>query len=238
MTESTALTIQRHRPGRGSLPQITWSRRPARLRPDLRPYCRVVGQGTRIRRRIRRPFRPFFQLNNSSVAQLGRAGPGRRPAGVRLVRGGAEPPARRSRGPTGLAVDHRRGVGSAVRGVWDERALAGGRLPGGRSVHQELAFHAFTAGNLEFANGWVAMGNFAVCVRVGDRRGQTHPRWLGWAAIVSGIGLVVSRAFYTTGLWLAPYALFWFVLIVLSIRLVRVGRVRVGSADRGAKTVA
>jgi hypothetical protein len=76
-------------------------------------------------------------------------------------------------------------------------------------------------GNLEFANGWVAMGRFALCAGWAFIHIRLAPRWLGWLAVAGGVGLVLSRASWTSAIWLLPYALFWLWVIIISVRLQR-----------------
>ena len=87
-----------------------------------------------------------------------------------------------------------------------------------------LALYAFDEGNLTFANAWVAMGSCALCVGWVVLRTRWAPRWLGWAAVVSGVGLVLCRFVWTSSLWFLPYAVFWIWAIALSVRLLRVSR--------------
>jgi hypothetical protein len=46
-------------------------------------------------------------------------------------------------------------------------------------------------------------------------------RWTGWWIVVAGIGLVVARFAWTSGVWGVGYALFWLWIIVICIRLIR-----------------
>jgi hypothetical protein len=85
-----------------------------------------------------------------------------------------------------------------------------------------LAAYAFDVGNLGFANVWVAMGSFAVAAGWVVLSTRMLGRWLGWWALVAGAGLVVSRFLPTSELWLAPYALFWIWMVVVSVQLLRV----------------
>jgi hypothetical protein len=95
----------------------------------------------------------------------------------------------------------------------------------------ELALYAFDEGNLTFANSWVAMGSFAVCVGWVVLRTRWAPRWLGWVALVSGVGLVLVRFAWSGELWFVPYALFWLWVIGLSIHLLRTARRGVATTD-------
>jgi hypothetical protein len=76
-------------------------------------------------------------------------------------------------------------------------------------IDPQIARYAFDEGNLSFANGWVALGSFALCAGWVVTSTRTLPRWLGWWAIASGIGMALSRAIWTSELWLLPYAAFW-----------------------------
>jgi hypothetical protein len=46
-------------------------------------------------------------------------------------------------------------------------------------------------------------------------------RWLGWWGIASGLGLVLARFFWTSVIWLLPYATFWIWMIIMCVQLVR-----------------
>jgi hypothetical protein len=102
---------------------------------------------------------------------------------------------------------------------------------GAADLDLAVASYAFDAGNLGFANVWLAMGSFAVCCGwliistrlVGCR--------LGWWAIASGLGLVVSRFFWTSGLWYLPYFAFWIWVIIICVRLVWRPRTILDSAN-------
>ncbi len=88
-------------------------------------------------------------------------------------------------------------------------------------VPAQLARYAFDQGNLSFANGWVALGSFAVCSGWVIASTGLFPRWLGWSAIVSGVGLVLSRAAWTSEIWLLPYGVFWLWVVTMSFGLLR-----------------
>ena len=87
-----------------------------------------------------------------------------------------------------------------------------------------LAAYAFDVGNLGFANVWVAMGSFAVATGWVVLSTRVLGRWLGWWAVVAGVGLVLARFVWTSQVWLVPYFLFWIWVIVVSVQLIR-GRV-------------
>jgi Domain of unknown function (DUF4386) len=90
-----------------------------------------------------------------------------------------------------------------------------------QTLTPELAAYAFDVGNLGFANGWVAMGSFLLCAGWAMIRTRLAPRWFGWLAVAGGVGLVLSRAMWTSPIWLLPYALFWLWVIIISVRLLR-----------------
>jgi hypothetical protein len=91
-------------------------------------------------------------------------------------------------------------------------------------VDPQIARYAFDMGNLGFANAWVALAGFLAAagwIMVGM---PSLPSWLGWVAIVAAFGFLLGRAFWTTSVWLIPYAVFWIWVVALSIYLFR-GRV-------------
>jgi hypothetical protein len=96
---------------------------------------------------------------------------------------------------------------------------------GGAEIDPGLASYAFDAGNLGFANVWLAMGSFAVACGWVVLATRAFGLLLGWWAIVTGAGLAVARFFWTTGAWYAPYFLFWIWAVIVSIQLIR-GRIR------------
>lgn len=102
---------------------------------------------------------------------------------------------------------------------WDAAAY------GGMDIDPGLASYAFDAGNLGFANAWLAMGSFAVASGWVVLATRAFGRVLGWWAVVAGLGLMWARFVWTSQLWLAPYFGFWTWVIVVSIQLIR-GRLR------------
>ena|GEM_PF-959421 len=107
-------------------------------------------------------------------------------------------------------------------------------------IDPQVARYAFDLGNATFANAWVPLGSFAatagwVIISTGVVR-----RWLGWWALVSGVGLVLVRGVWTSQIWLLPYLLFWVWVIVLSVLLV-MGRVQwpaeLASSARSGETL-
>jgi hypothetical protein len=85
----------------------------------------------------------------------------------------------------------------------------------------QIARYAFDEGNVAFANGWVALGSFAFCCGWIITSTGFLPRWLGWLAIASGVGLALSRISWTNQIWLLPYAMFWLWVIIVAILLFR-----------------
>jgi Domain of unknown function (DUF4386) len=84
-----------------------------------------------------------------------------------------------------------------------------------------LARFAFDVDNLSFASGWVALGSFAAACGWMIVTTRCLPAWLGWWALVSGVGLALCRAVWTSEIWLPPYALFWLWQITVSVLLLR-----------------
>lgn len=84
-----------------------------------------------------------------------------------------------------------------------------------------LALFAFDAGNIGFANAWLALGSFAAAsgwVIVHTR--MLSPA-LGWMAVASAAGFLTARFVWTSGFWFAPYALFWIWVVAVCIALLR-----------------
>jgi len=95
----------------------------------------------------------------------------------------------------------------------------------------QIARYAFDESQVAFANARVALGSFAVCCGWVVASTGFLPRWLGWVAIVAGVGFVLSRISWTSGIWLLPYAVFWLWVIIVAILLLR-RNIR-GVADSG-----
>jgi hypothetical protein len=85
----------------------------------------------------------------------------------------------------------------------------------------QIARYAFDEGQVAFANARVALGSFAVCCGWVIVSTGFLPRWLGWLAIASGVGLVLSRISWTSYIFLLPYGLFWLWVLVAAGLLVR-----------------
>jgi hypothetical protein len=88
-------------------------------------------------------------------------------------------------------------------------------------IDQQYAMLAFDLGNLGFANSWVVLGGFAVAAGWAMVVARSLPSWLGWVAVVAGVGLIAARAVWTSSFWLAPYSLFWLWLIAVCVVLFR-----------------
>jgi hypothetical protein len=116
------------------------------------------------------------------------------------------------------------GVVSVVSGQiasWDAAAYRSD------DIDPQVARYAFDLGNLSFANGWVATGAVALCAGLIFLSARELPNWLGWWAVVAGVGQVVGRAFWTNDLAFIGFTVFWVWVAVLSVMLVR-GRLAVG----------
>src|SRR5262245_9064343 len=85
----------------------------------------------------------------------------------------------------------------------------------------QIARYAFDESQAAFANARVALGSFAVCCGWIIASTGYLPRWLGWLAIASGVGLALSRISWTSPIWLLPYAMFWLWVIIVAILLLR-----------------
>ena len=112
------------------------------------------------------------------------------------------------------------GVLVAAYGVldasWDAAAHRG------TDLDPAIAAYAFDVGNLGFANAWLAVASFAVSCGWVTLSTGVLPRWTGWCATASGIGLVVARfLWYVEAVWLPPYAVFWLWVVVTCVQLVR-----------------
>jgi len=89
-------------------------------------------------------------------------------------------------------------------------------------IDAQIAMYAFEEGQASFANARVALGSFAVCCGLIITSTRFLPRWLGWAAIAIGAGLVLTRISWTNPIWLLPYLTFWlWVLAVAVVLLLR-----------------
>jgi hypothetical protein len=68
----------------------------------------------------------------------------------------------------------------------------------------QIARYAFDDSQAAFANARVALGSFAVCCGWVIVSTRFLPRWVGWWAVVSGAGLVLTRISWTNPIWLLP----------------------------------
>ncbi|HJY45914.1 MAG TPA: hypothetical protein VJ301_14940 [Propionibacteriaceae bacterium] len=91
----------------------------------------------------------------------------------------------------------------------------------GADLDPAVAGYAFAVGSVGFANAWLALASFAVCAGWVVVATGIFGRWLGWWAIISGLGLALSRFFWTSEIWLLPYGLFWVWMIIVCVRLLR-----------------
>jgi hypothetical protein len=85
----------------------------------------------------------------------------------------------------------------------------------------QIARYAFDESQGAFANARVAMGSFAVCCGWVIASTRFLPRWVGWLALASGAGLVLSRISWTSQIWLLPYLVFWLWMLIVSVLLLR-----------------
>lgn len=93
-----------------------------------------------------------------------------------------------------------------------------------------MARYAFDLGNLSFANGWVATGAVAICAGMIFLTARSLPSWLGWWALLAGVGQVLGRAVWTNDLAFVPFAAFWLWVAVVSVLLVS-GKLAVAETD-------
>lgn len=84
-----------------------------------------------------------------------------------------------------------------------------------------MARYAFDLGNLSFANGWVATGAISICAGVIFLTAKDLPNWVGWWAVIAGVGQVLARAIWTSELAFLPFAAFWLWAAVVSVLLLR-----------------
>jgi hypothetical protein len=97
-------------------------------------------------------------------------------------------------------------------------------------IDPQVARYAFDLGNLSFANGWVAAGAVGICAGLIVLGTPELPHWLGWWALVAGVGSVLARAVWTEGYAFVPFTAFWIWIGVVSVALLR-GRFAVTGAD-------
>ncbi len=85
----------------------------------------------------------------------------------------------------------------------------------------QIARYAFDESQASFANARVALGSFAVCSGWVITTTRFLPRWVGWLAVASGVGLVLSRVSWTSQNWLLPYLTFWLWVLTVAVVLLR-----------------
>lgn len=120
------------------------------------------------------------------------------------------------------------GVVSVVSGQiasWDAAAYRSD------DIDPQVSRYAFDLGNLSFANSWVAAGAVGICAGLLVLRSQDLPHWLGWWALVAGVGSVLARAVWTEGYAFIPFTAFWVWVAVASV-LLALGRLSVTGADQ------
>ena len=120
------------------------------------------------------------------------------------------------------------GVVSVVSGQiasWDAAVFRSG------DIDPEVARYAYDLGNLSFANGWVSAGAVGICTGLIVLSTRSLPRWLGWWGLAAGIGSVLARAVWTSGIAFVPFTAYWLWVAALSVMLV-IGRFAVAPTDR------
>lgn len=120
------------------------------------------------------------------------------------------------------------GVVSVVSGQiasWDAAAFRSD------DIDPQVARYAFDLGNLSFANSWVATGAVGICAGLVVLGSRELPRWVGWWALVAGIGSVLARAVWTEGYAFIPIIVFWAWVAVVSTMLL-LGRLAVDGSAR------
>ncbi|MEP6760723.1 MAG: hypothetical protein ABJA93_05090 [Sporichthyaceae bacterium] len=98
-------------------------------------------------------------------------------------------------------------------------------------IDPQVARYAFDLGNLSFANGWVAAGAVGICTGLIVLSTRDLPHWLGWWALIAGVGSVLARAVWTEGYEMVPFTAFWVWVAVLSVALL-LGRFAVTGVER------
>lgn len=98
-------------------------------------------------------------------------------------------------------------------------------------IDPQVARYAFDLGNLSFANGWVSAGAVGICTGLIVITSKDLPRWLGWWALVAGVGSVLARAVWTEDYAFVAFTLFWIWVAVLSVALL-IGRFAVAGSGR------
>jgi hypothetical protein len=122
------------------------------------------------------------------------------------------------------------GVVSVVSGQiasWDAAAYRSD------DIDPQVARYAFDLGNLSFANGWVAAGAVGICTGLIVLGTHDLPHWLGWWALIAGVGSVLARAVWTEDYAFIPFTAFWIWVAVLSVALL-MSRFAITGTDPGS----
>lgn len=72
-----------------------------------------------------------------------------------------------------------------------------------------------------FVTSWAAIGGFLMASGVASLLSRAFPSWLGWSALVIGLAMLLCVAFPLSAVWLLPYGLFFFWVVVASTLLLR-----------------
>lgn len=121
--------------------------------------------------------------------------------------------------PWRSAIAFASGILLAAYGVLDASSDAAAHR--GTELDPGIAAYAFDLGNIGFANAWLAVASLAVSAGWVVIETGLLPRWTGWWAVASGVGLVVARyIWFVDELWLLPYGLFWLWVVGTCVRLV------------------
>lgn len=106
-------------------------------------------------------------------------------------------------------------VVSGQIGSWDGATLRSA------DINPDVARYAFDLGNISFANGWVSLGAVSLCAGFLIVRSAGLPSWLGYWALLAGLGQIVARGFWTHPAALIPGAIYWVWVVVVSVLLMR-----------------
>jgi hypothetical protein len=88
-------------------------------------------------------------------------------------------------------------------------------------IDPQIARLAFDMGNFGFASSWIPVASLLIASGWIILETRVFTRWLGWGAIVVGIGLLASRAAWTSAVVFVPYLLFWLWVIAICVTLLR-----------------
>ena len=90
-----------------------------------------------------------------------------------------------------------------------------------RDLDTTTASLLYGLGNGVLAASWFAIAGLLIAAGLGVLGSGALPRWLGWSALVAGVAYFVAACFPLTALWFAPYALFYFWVVAVSVVLLR-----------------